>query len=235
MQSPSPVATDFAFCPHDRGPGISVCLRCRAEAHRRGAVVRRKVATWAAVGLVTVSVAVVGGTNALEARAKSTAAGHEVAAVRHRAAETFSVAQAGAEETAPAAVAKPAALSADAPAPAIDSGRTELGSGRFAERSGEVVTVQFDTPVYRTRRRDKFESTVRETLPMVYGAFADSLLGAVPVGNLATSGDLLTELPQRGIALPARDGWTMTLWPVTRPGQDGPLVVSYRTTVARVR
>jgi len=47
------------------------------------------------------------------------------------------------------------------------------------------------------------------------------------------SGDLVSELTQRGIRLPAHEGYTLVVWPETRQGQDGPLVVSYRLTVAR--
>jgi hypothetical protein len=116
-----------------------------------------------------------------------------------------------------------------------DSGRTDLSDGMFAERKGAEVRVHFDTETARTRRRDKFESVVRRTLPAVYGSRADSILAAVPEGEVAYGGDLLTELPARGIQLPASGGWAITLWPETRPGRDGPLVVSYRASIAPVR
>ena len=74
---------------------------------------------------------------------------------------------------------------------------------------------------------------VHLTLPEVYGALADSALAALPEGQLGEAGDLLTELPRRGVTLPAQDGWVLTLWPTTRPGQDGPLVTSYRVTASR--
>jgi hypothetical protein len=136
----------------------------------------------------------------------------------------------------PVATAAPAqAIAPSAPsiaAPVIDAGRTELTDGMYAERQGGVVTVHFDTELARTRRRDKFEHVVRGTLPAVFGERADSILAAIPVGEVARSGDLLTELPTRGIALPQRNGWAITVWPETRPGRDGPLVVSYRATIA---
>ena len=112
-------------------------------------------------------------------------------------------------------------------------GRTALTEGVVAVRTGDTVAVHFDTPLARTRRADKFERIVRETLPRVYGAVADSALAALPAGRLAAAGDLLHDLPTRGVRLPTADGATLALWPETRPGRDGPLVVTYRATVAR--
>jgi hypothetical protein len=85
----------------------------------------------------------------------------------------------------------------------------------------------------RTRRRDKFERVVRQTLPLVYGARVDSVLRAIPDGGIAAGADLLTQLPKRGVHLKVAEGWTLDLWPETRPGEDGPLVVSYRARVSR--
>jgi hypothetical protein len=96
------------------------------------------------------------------------------------------------------------------------------------------VTVYFDTPVTRTRRPEKFERIVRTTLPRIYGADspAAAAVQAFPEGQLlASAGDLLTELPTRGLELPAGPGRALTLWPGTRPGEDGPLVVSYRVVM----
>jgi hypothetical protein len=115
----------------------------------------------------------------------------------------------------------------------VAEGRTELGDSLFVQRMGDSAIVSFDTPLTRTRRRDKFEGVVRETLPALYGARVDSLLATVPDGGIAVGGDLLTELPVRGIQLPMANGWVLELWPETRPGQDGPLVVRYRTKVVK--
>jgi hypothetical protein len=93
--------------------------------------------------------------------------------------------------------------------------------------------VDFDLMMTRTRRRDKFERILRETLPALYGARADSVLGTIPEGSLVGEGDLLTELPLRGIHLPLGAGYQLTVWPETRPGRDGPLVVSYRARVVK--
>lgn len=117
--------------------------------------------------------------------------------------------------------------------PIIAEGRTPLQNGIYVVRSGEQVSVHFDTPATRTRRRDKFERVVRATLPVVYGPLADSLLATVPQGRLVRDGDLVTELPARGVHLRTDSGATLALWPETRPGRDGPIVVTYRTTLTR--
>jgi hypothetical protein len=115
----------------------------------------------------------------------------------------------------------------------VPEGRTDLTESLVAERGGDSVVVDFDTPATRTRRRDKFEAVVRRTLPMVFGAPMDSVLRAIPDGGIAGGADLLDELPRRGVHLPVAHGWTLDLWPATRPGQDGPLVVSYRARMRR--
>jgi hypothetical protein len=100
-------------------------------------------------------------------------------------------------------------------------------------RLGDTVRVYFDTPEARTRRPEKFEMVVRSTLPAVYGLPVDSALSALAVGHLTREGDLLTDLPTRGVRLPLASGAVVTLWPETRPGRDGPLVVAYRSVVTR--
>jgi hypothetical protein len=117
--------------------------------------------------------------------------------------------------------------------PRLAEGRTELGDSVYAIRTGNGVTVHFDLPMVRTRRADKFEQFVRRTLPQAFGPKVDSVLATIPVGQLASGGDLLTELPQRGIFLRVADGATLAVWPETRPGQDGPLVVRYRAALTR--
>jgi hypothetical protein len=115
----------------------------------------------------------------------------------------------------------------------VVEGRSDLPESLIAERGGDSVIVDFDTPATRTRRRDKFENVVRRTLPMVFGAPMDSVLRTIPVGEIVGAADLLDELPKRGVHLRVADGWTLDLWPETRPGQDGPLVVSYRARITR--
>lgn len=142
-------------------------------------------------------------------------------------------------------VANPAAASTDsaarrptvaAPAapvlrPVIPLGRTDLPDSLYAERRADTVVVHFDTSPARTRRADKFEAIVRQTLRSVYGAVADTLLAAVPAGQLVLHNELLTTLPSRGIRLTSAGGARLQLWPETRPGRDGPLVVAYRAVV----
>jgi len=133
--------------------------------------------------------------------------------------------------SAEAASVKGASASVIAPRPIVAPGRTVLSDVAVAVRSGDTVAVHFDTPETRTRRPEKFERIVRSTLPAVYGPAADSALAAVPEGMLASGGDLLTALPERGVRLPTADGGALMLWPETRPGRDGPLVVTYRATI----
>jgi hypothetical protein len=120
--------------------------------------------------------------------------------------------------------------SRDAPAPiepSIAEGRRQLGDSVFAIREGGQVTVHFDTETLRTRFDWKFEGVVRATLPLVFGPVAGMALDSIPAGTLANGGQLMTELPRRGI--PIRLGnQTLMVWPVTRQGRDGPLVVGYR-------
>ena len=117
--------------------------------------------------------------------------------------------------------------------PIIPQGRTDLRDSLFAIRTADTVVVHFDTSPSRTRRADKFETIVRQTLNVVYGPIADSLLAAVPSGRLAAPNELVTTLPSRGIHLAGPHGARLVLWPETRPGRDGPLVVAYRTIVER--
>jgi hypothetical protein len=115
----------------------------------------------------------------------------------------------------------------------LPQGRTDLPDSLFATRSGDTVAVHFDTSPARTRRADKFDHIVRQTLRAVYGTVADTLLAMVPEGHLAAPNELLGSLPSRGIHLATADGRKVGLWPETRPGRDGLLVVAYRTMVER--
>jgi hypothetical protein len=140
-------------------------------------------------------------------------------------------------------VAKPAAA-APAPRPVVVAattsgvslvvpvGRTALRDTMIADRSGDTVRVSFDLLLSRTRRPDKFEAIVRSTLPQVFGSAADSALRALPYGSVARAGYLLETLPSTGFHIPLKDGRTIALWPETRVGRDGPLVIAYRA-VAR--
>ena len=117
-------------------------------------------------------------------------------------------------------------------APTIGEGRTPLRDGMIAERRGDEITVQFDTPAARTRRPEKFESILRTTLPQIFGAAVDSALAEMPAGSVVPPHGLTTELPTQGLYLPLPGGATLRIWPGTRPGEDGPLVVRYRVILA---
>jgi hypothetical protein len=129
----------------------------------------------------------------------------------------------------------PPTPSAPPMSPIVGQGVTRLPDSVVAIRKGDSVTVHFDVARVRTRRADKFERVVRATLPAVYGPAAASELARIPSGQLASEGDLLTDLPARGLRVPIGDGWALAVWPVTRPGETGPLVVMYRAVVTRER
>jgi len=134
----------------------------------------------------------------------------------------------------PPAMKPAAAISATrAVAPLVPVGRTSLRDTMVVDRAGDTVRVSFDLALSRTRRSDKFEAIVRSTLPQVYGAPADSALRALPAGAVARAGDLVTTLSERGFRIPLADGGTIAVWPETRAGRDGPLVVAYRAVGMR--
>lgn len=235
-------------CPHEPRPGTVVCLYCRHE--ERVAGMGRRWTRIGMVGAAVVGCVVIGGAllasrnddhlaGAPSGSPASAAAALASTTPSRRPAPPASparpavVAAAEAAPAAPATVASPTvASSSGRPGPIVAEGRTALPGGLFAVRTGDTVVVHFDTPLTRTRRPEKFERIVRETLPAIYGAMAGDALADVPAGQLLIdAGGLLDELPQRGVRLPTAEGGTLILWPATRPGRDGPLVVTYRATV----
>jgi hypothetical protein len=118
-------------------------------------------------------------------------------------------------------------------APIVAEGRTELGDGLFAVREGKSVTVNFDVPQARTRRRDKFDRIVRATLPRIYGPAAQAMLDEIPQGEIVKVGTLPADLEKSGVRIPLGDGASIALWPELRDARGGPLVVGYRAEVAR--
>lgn len=210
-------------CPHGLRPGTTVCLHCRADA--RLAARQRRYRFLARVGLITlgggaVVALIIGGLMTI-APGGGTITGDE-----------------GATSTIVATAGAPAANAPSAPSrraglhPVISEGRRELGDSIFAVRDGEAVTVHFDTELLRTRFDWKFEGVVRATLPLVYGDTTRGALDSIPSGSLVRGGDLLTDLPERGIPIVIGDE-RLRVWPITRPGRDGPLVVGYRVSTAR--
>ena len=222
-------------CTHDRGPGTTVCLRCRQEQRERARTHQQRLLIRAGAGVAGLIVVVVAGASAMSAwRAPARSRAPEP--LRLLASTTVQQASPKSSSDPTAPVAAPPAAPAPAPvsrgsrplALVIPAGRTDLTESVYVERVADSVVVHFDTELGRTRRRDKFEQLVRATLPALYGARADSLLASIPAGGLTDGRDLITELAVRGIHLPLAAGDTLVLWPQTRPGRDGPLVVSYR-------
>lgn len=220
-----------ADCPHDLRPGVTVCLHCRyaRRIERRNRLLRMSLRI--ASGALAVVLTAFGATRGSALVFGQTRGGEPVRAM----ATLDPVPDAPAAAPAPApAVAEVAPVEVrPGIAPLIPDGRTELGEGMFAERSGDEVIVHFDTPTTRTRRRDKFERIVRQTLPEIFGAAAESLLAGIPAGALSGDADLLTEIVPSGLDLDGGEGWKVVVRPGTRPGQDGPLVVRYAVRIAR--
>ena len=211
-------------CPHGLRPGTTVCLHCRADA--RLAARQRRYRFLARVGLITlgggaVAALIVGGLMSLAPGGDATPP--------DGAATGDVVAAAGA----PASPSAPdARTDAGDLLPVIPEGRRELGDSMFAVREGADVTVHFDTELLRTRFDWKFEGVVRATLPLVYGEATRRALDSIPSGSLVRGGNLLTELTTRGIPIAIGDE-RLRVWPITRPGRDGPLVVGYRVSEER--
>jgi hypothetical protein len=203
-------------CPHGLRPGTTVCLHCRADAraqarHRRVKLFTR-VTLLAVAGAVVVSL-VVGGIMAVAPTSQTIAAD-----------STSTVTVAAGE---PAAV--PPAPQATSLQPMITEGRRDLVDSIYAVREGANVTVYFDTETLRTRFDWKFEGVVRATLPLIYGQDVRVALDSIPSGTFVRGGGLLTDLPERGIPVAVGDQ-RIRVWPITRQGRDGPIVVAYRAS-----
>jgi hypothetical protein len=230
-------------CPHDVGPGIPVCLRCRKE-NRVATRERRRRALFAtaaiALGAATIGAAGAAGMLDSELRAAGFAIPEAPVPFTPPVSEPQSAPETGADSTpvvsvstedtvvSVASVTTPPVLEL---APTIGEGRTALREGIVAQRSGDEITVHFDTPLARTRRPEKFEGVLRATLPQIFGASVDSALVAMPLGTLVPPHGLTTDLPTQGLYVPVPGGSTLRIWPETRPGEDGPLVVRYRVLV----
>lgn len=231
-------------CTHERGHGTTVCLHCRYEARvaareRRARYLMRGGA--AAAILLTVGAAGVAGASALRGRSPShspspnmrAASVDEPSPAEKPAEGPASATTTPHEHSAPrgdaSAAAPSTAVHAATPLlPVIPVGQSTLADGVMAARTDSGVVLSFDLPMIRTRMPVKFEHFVRTTLPEIYGPPADSALAKMPDGTIASQGDLLTELPTRGVRIPAEGGWTLVVYPETRPGYDGPLVIRYR-------
>jgi hypothetical protein len=230
-------------CTHERRPGTTVCLRCRHDARvaardrMKRLMLRGGALTIVAATVITA--ATLGGT-AMRGRsagrqaaspAVPTGAPVVVASADSLAADSVARATQTRPESivAPAQNAPPSALSA--PAPILPMGESPLSDGMTANRGDSAVVVSFDVQTSRTRRAQKFEQIVRTTLPAVYGPAADSALAHIPNGEIAQQGDLLSELTVRGVRIRLTPPWEIRVYPETRSGPTGPLVVRYRALV----
>ena len=54
----------------------------------------------------------------------------------------------------------------------------------------------------------------------------------MPPGTIVPPEGLTTDLPTQGLYVPVPGGPTLRIWPETRPGEEGPLVVRYRVLIA---
>lgn len=243
-------------CDHELRPGTTVCLRCQhaergaKRARQRQMIARGGAATLALGAIVAVGIAAVGAwrsrAGSSPGRRASTGAVTAVSAFDSTAnADTIlgtvgsaSVAS-GSASPSGSPVNNATSAAGIAPAsnrvvsPIIPVGRTVLRDTMVAERMGDTVRVSFDLLFSRTRRPEKFEAIMRATLPQVYGAVADTALRSLPEGSVARAGDLIATLPERGIRISMAGGTTIAVWPETRAGRDGPLVVAYRALASR--
>jgi hypothetical protein len=229
-------------CTHERRPGTTVCLHCR-HAARIAAADRRKKLAFRGAALAIVAAVV------------STAGLMSATKIRGRLAERGAVEQQpSASSTTPKADSAsgtslpilqqaatpprdsgvrdtPVARSQPALTPVIAPGETILADSVIAVRTDSAVTLSFDKPMTRTRLPEKFERFLRRTLAEIYGAQIEGVLASQPEGSLTGQGNLLSELPTRGIHVPVSEDWKLIIYPETRPGLDGPLVIRYRVTV----
>ncbi len=217
-------------CPHERGPSTTVCLHCRRDARLAAQARRQRVLLrGGAVALVFVTLGAGGllGASAIRERNATRTADTD-----HSSAPSVRVASTDANQS--KAAGKRMGTADDAPLHSVlPLGMSTLSEGVVAARTDSDIVVSFDAPMIRTRMPEKFERFVRTTLPAVYGPAVDSALAKLPEGGIARQGDLLNELPIRGVRIPVKGAWTITLYPETRPGFDGPLVIRYRVSVVK--
>jgi hypothetical protein len=216
MPGNTPPSAEPRSCPHGPRAGTTTCLYCRNEERALARQRRNRLLARAgviAMGGAAVLALIVGSIVSLVPDGTPADAVEPSSALEPTAA--------------PTATAPPLAL-----VPTIPEGRSALGDSIIAERRGGDVTVHFDTERLRTRYDRKFEVIVRATLPAVFGADARAALDSIRSGEFVRGGSLLLELPTRGIRLALSGGRSLTVRPITRPGQDGPLVVGYHASAS---
>lgn len=231
---------DAQVCTHERRPGTTVCLHCRHAARIAAADRRKKLALRGTAGAIVVAVIAATGTvSATAIRAKLATKSPETTGnlvASAKASDSTASAAPAATTTADQTPAAPVVQAGEAArvapfGPTIAMGESMLADSVLATRTDSAVVLSFDRSMLRTRMPMKFELFLRSTLKQVYGPAVDSVLARIPDGSIASQGDLLNDLPTRGIHLPISEAWSIDVYPETRQGQDGPLVVRYRTAV----
>jgi hypothetical protein len=229
-------------CTHERRPGTTVCLHCRHAARVAMQAKRKRILLrGSAVAVVIATFVAVGMLSATAIRGKSRRAADKAPQSDAQVAEAGVPAAVPADSVVPtpaATVTATTSAPAEAPKrlvaplmPLVPPGESPLLDGVTATRMDSVVMLSFDTPSNRTRIPEKFEQLVRTTLPAVYGHGVDSVLAKLPRGGIARQGNLLSQLPTSGVRIPIGEAWMIRLYPETRPGEDGPLVIRYRVMV----
>ncbi len=149
-------------------------------------------------------------------------------------------------QSTPPVVSAPASDSAPAPATTtpqapvvgktgfvLSEGQTQLTDSIYAIRAGDSVLVNFDRYGYRTRRSDKFEASLRTTLPLIYGRSVTTFIDSLLPGQLVTERDVIGALATSGMLVILDNGAEVRIRVLTRVGSDGPLAVGYLTTIAK--
>jgi hypothetical protein len=238
-------------CTHDRGRGTTVCLRCRHE-QAQASSRRRQKFFMQFLGLASI-VAILGVAGASAASSLRNDTSETMSegsiTVQEKRPPT------AAKVSPPVTVAAPVVQQAAAPAvtiPAPDTtpapvaprpaarggfvlveGQTQLTDSIYAIRSGDSVVVNFDRFGYRTRRSDKLETSLRATLPLIYGRSATAFIDTLKPGQLVTERDVVGTLATTGMLVTLDNGSEVRVRVLTRTGRDGELAIGYLTTIAR--
>jgi hypothetical protein len=138
----------------------------------------------------------------------------------------------------PPAAETPAPIATAEKAPASPAGfvllegRSQLSDSVVAMRSGDSVIVNFDAFGYRTRRASKFESSLRQTLPLVYGKGPTASMDTM-AGEIVTNHDVVGALARDGMRYTLDNGVGIRIRVLTRVVSDGPIAIGYVTTIER--
>lgn len=132
---------------------------------------------------------------------------------------------------------KPAPAPVTRPAPrggfVLVEGKTQLTDSIYAIRTGDSVLVNFDAYGYRTRRSDKFEGTLRESLPLVFGRLATSNIDTLAAGQLVANHDVIGSLASEGMRITLGNGATARVRVLTREVTGGPIAIGYLAIIER--